>query len=124
MTIAIQEIFKKNLLEESAIAGLATINTKASDTALVELCYLRNWRLKTFSAEHLSTVAVPNPEEIITKATGTPSVAEAAAILAAVKNQGLDTKLLVAKQIFRLSGQPGTVTIAVAEEIFPTNQQL
>jgi len=109
---AIEEVFQKNLLYEKAIAGIATIDTKASDTDLLELCYLRHWVLKTFSAQKLSTVAVPHPSEIITKVTGTPSVAEAAAILAAVNNEGL----LVPKQIFRLSSQPGAITIAVAKE--------
>ncbi|MBD2450606.1 cobalamin biosynthesis protein [Nostoc sp. FACHB-152] len=112
--IAIQEVFQKNLLDESAIAGLATIDTKASENFLIELCRLRNWQFKIFSAQQLSTVEVPNPTEIITTAVGTPSVAEAAAILAASR---LDFDLLLPKQIFRLPGEPGVVTIAVAEEI-------
>lgn len=111
--LAIQEVFQKNLLNERAIAGLATIDTKASEAALLELCRLSNWQFKTFSAQKLSTVAVPNPAEIITTAVGTPSVAEAAAILAASR---LDLELLLPKKIFRLPGQPGVVTIAVAEQ--------
>jgi len=111
--IAIQEIFQKNLLNETAIAGLATIDTKASAACLLELCSLRNWQCKTFSAQKLSTVPVPNPKAIITTAVGTPSVAEAAAILAASR---LDFELLLPKNIFRLPDQPGIVTIAVAEE--------
>ncbi len=119
ITIAIAEVLQKNLLDERAIAGIATIDTKAFDTALVELCHLHNWLCRTFSPEKLSTVAVPNPSAIITKATGTPSVAEAAAILAATKNAGLGAKLLVPKCIFRLSEQSDAVTVAVAEEIEP-----
>lgn len=112
--IAIQEIFQKNLLDESAIAGLATIDTKASENFLIELCRLSNWQLKTFSAKQLSTVAVPNPAEIVSKAVGTPSIAEAAAILAASR---LDFELLVPKHIFRFPEEPGVVTIAIAEEM-------
>ncbi|MBE9209309.1 cobalamin biosynthesis protein [Nostoc sp. LEGE 06077] len=119
IAIAIEEVFQKNLLDERAIAGIATIDTKASDSALVELCYLRNWLLQTFSAEKLSTITVPNPSATITRATGTPSVAEAAAILAAAKKGGLEAELLVPKNIFRLSGLPGVVTVAVAEELQP-----
>ncbi|WP_103125261.1 cobalamin biosynthesis protein [Nostoc cycadae] len=119
MAIAIEEVFQKNLLDESAIAGIATIDTKALDIALGEICQLRNWLLQTFSAKELATVAVPNPSAIITKATGTPSVAEAAAILAAAKNVQLGAKLLVPKNIFRLSALPGVVTVAVAEAMQP-----
>ncbi|MBD2496801.1 cobalamin biosynthesis protein [Nostoc sp. FACHB-280] len=116
MVIAIEQVFKKYLLDESAIAGIATIDTKASDTALIEICHHRHWLLQTFSAAKLSTVLVPNPSTIITKATGTPSVAEAAAILAA-DNAKLGAKLLVPKNIVRLSELPGVVTVAVAKEL-------
>ncbi|MBD2455715.1 cobalamin biosynthesis protein [Nostoc sp. FACHB-87] len=116
MVIAIEQVFQKYLLDESAIAGIATIDTKASDTALIEICHQRHWLLQTFSAAKLSTVIVPNPSAIITTATGTPSVAEAAAILAA-DNAKLGAKLLVPKNIFRLSELPGVVTVAVAQEI-------
>ncbi len=120
---AIEQVFKENQLEPSAIAGFATIETKASEFGLVELCRLGNLPLKTFAASILSTVCVPNPTKITKKKVGTPSVAEAAAILAAssftpsvVGKQKLEVKLLVPKQTFRLQGQPGTVTIAVAQE--------
>jgi cobalamin biosynthesis protein CbiG len=111
---AIEKVFQDNLLDESAIAGLATIDTKASENFLIELCHLHNWQFKIFSAKQLSTVEVPNPAEIVSQAVGTPSIAEAAAILAASR---LDFELLLPKHIFRLPGEPGVVTIAVAKEI-------
>ncbi|HYW20632.1 MAG TPA: cobalamin biosynthesis protein [Nodularia sp. (in: cyanobacteria)] len=118
---AIQKVFQENQLNENAIAGLATIDTKASEVGLIELCRLRSFSLKIFSADILSTVSVPNPAEIAAKTVGTPSVAEAAAILAAsnitpslTEKQELKISLLVPKQIFRLEGKPGAVTIAVA----------
>jgi len=117
---AIQKVFQENQLNENAIAGLATIDTKASEVGLIELCRLRSFSLKIFSADILSTVSVPNPAEIAAKTVGTPSVAEAAAILAAsnitpslTRKQELKISLLVPKQIFRLEGKPGAVTIAV-----------
>ncbi len=120
---AIQQVFKENQLDQSAIAGFATIKTKASEFGLVELCRLGNLPLKTFAAPILSTVCVPNPAKVINEKVGTSSVAEAAAILAAssstadvVGKQRLEVRLLVPKQIFRLQGQPGTVTIAIAQE--------
>lgn len=118
---AIQQVFQENQLNENAIAGLATINNKASEVGLIELCRLRNFPLKIFTADILSTVSVPNPSKIAEKTVGTPSVAEAAAILAAshitsslTKNQEREIRLLVPKRIFRLEGEPGAVTIAVA----------
>ncbi|MDF2388234.1 cobalamin biosynthesis protein [Nostoc ellipsosporum NOK] len=128
METAIERVFQENQLNQTAIAGFATINTKASEVALVELCRLRGLPLKTFTAEMLSTVCVPNPAKIIETQVGTPSVAEAAAILAAShanlydssKLPLLSTKFqvmfLVPKQIFRLKGQPGVVTLAVTQQ--------
>ncbi|MEA5505667.1 cobalamin biosynthesis protein [Halotia wernerae UHCC 0503] len=120
---AIQQVFGENQLDQSAIAGFATIESKASEVGLVELCHLRNLPLKTFAAAILSTVCVPNPAIITNQKVSTPSVAEAAAILAAssftpsvVEKQKLEGRLLVAKQIFRLQREPGTVTVAVAQE--------
>jgi cobalamin biosynthesis protein CbiG len=49
----------------------------------LEFCNLEKLPLKTFSAELLNNVFVPNPNNTITKLVGTSSVAEASAILAA-----------------------------------------
>ena len=123
---AIEQVFRENQLFPSAIAGIATIDTKASEVGLVELCNLRNWPLKTFSAKILSSVCVPNPATITEHKVGTPSVAEAAAILAASQltsltvfpfpnMEKLQVRLLVTKKNFQLQGQPGAVTLAVAQ---------
>ncbi|MCC5652433.1 cobalamin biosynthesis protein [Nostoc sp. XA013] len=123
---AIEQAFGENQLCQSAIAGIATIDTKASEVGLIELCNLRNLPLKTFSAQILRSVCVPNPATITDHKVGTPSVAEAAAILAATQiplltashfynTEALGVKFLVPKQIFQLKGQPGAVTLAVAQ---------
>ncbi|MEH2160072.1 MAG: cobalamin biosynthesis protein [Nostoc sp.] len=119
---AIEQAFRENQLSQSAIAGIATIDTKASEVGLVELCCLRNLPLKTFSAQILRSVCVPNPATITDHKVGTPSVAEAAAILAANltaspfnSTEVLEVKLLLPKQIFQLQGQPRAVTLAVAQ---------
>ena len=125
---AIEQIFRENQLFQSAIAGLATIDTKASEVGLIELCNLRNFPLKTFSAQILRSVCVPNPATITDDKVGTPSVAEAAAILAATQipllaaspfttTEALGVKFLVPKQIFQLKGQPGAVTLAVTQAL-------
>jgi|GEM_PF-525039 len=79
---AIKQVCRAYHLAESAIAGIATIDTKAGEVGLLELCQARNWPLKTFGADILSSVEVPNPSNIVVKQVGTPSVAEAAALCA------------------------------------------
>ena len=79
---AIQSVCRSYHLAESAIAGIATIDAKSGEIGLLELCRSRNWPLKTFAADVLSSVEVPNPSDVAAKSVGTPSVAEAAAICA------------------------------------------
>ncbi|MFN6539123.1 MAG: cobalamin biosynthesis protein [Nostoc sp. EkiNYC01] len=129
----IEKVFEENQLCESAIAGIATIDTKALEVGLLEFCNLRNLPLKTFCAEVLSSIWVPNPSTIANQQVGTASVAEAAAILAASQlklsftdslsfdTEQLGVKFLVPKQIFQSKGQPGAVTLAVAQAANFTN---
>ncbi len=116
---AIGQVCQSHHLAEQAIAGIATIDIKADEVGLVELCRERNWPLRTFPAEVLRSVNVPNPSDVVDKEVGTPSVAEAAALVAANGNSHLGTQSLaplrVAKQIFRSEGQPGAVTVAIAQ---------
>ncbi len=81
-------------LAVEAIAGVGTIDIKADEEGIIELCHSYHWPFKTFPAEELSQVQVPTPSPIVNKEVGTPSVAEAAALLAAGVNY-----LLVPKQI-------------------------
>lgn len=114
---AIEKIFQQYQLVNHAIAGIASIDTKASEFGLREFCRVHNFPLKTFTAEMLAGVCVPNPRKMITETVGTPSVAEASALIAA-SQMNSEVKLLVPKQIFRLPGEVGAVTLAVAEVIY------
>ena len=114
--VAIEQVLHNYQLPEIAIAGCATIDFKASEPGLIEFCRRYNLPLKTFPAEVLSSVAVPHPTTAIAKVVGTPSVAEASAILAAT-HPNLLVKLVVPKQIVRLPQEAGAVTIAVAQGI-------
>ncbi len=132
---AIQNVCRSYHLAEGAIAGIATIDIKAGELGLLELCRSRNWPLKTFAADILSSVEVPNPSNLVAKAVGTPSVAEAAALCAIAQistaHQHQETQisinhlrlsaficgshpLLVPKKIFRSDKKLGSVTVAVA----------
>jgi cobalt-precorrin 5A hydrolase / precorrin-3B C17-methyltransferase len=105
---AIDETCKTYHLATEAIAGIASINLKADEPGIIELCQRRNLILKTFDAEQLNQVDVPTPSEVVQQEVGTPSVAEAAAILAG-------QNLIVAKQIFKSKTQSGAVTVAIAQ---------
>ena len=113
---AIEQVCRRFHLAQSAIAGIATIDLKADEAGILELCRDRHFPLKTFSAEALSQVDVPTPSQVVAQEVGTPSVAEAAALLAIPLSPfPLPPSLLVPKQIFRLDGEPGAVTVAIAQ---------
>lgn len=65
------------------VAAAASIDLKANETGLLELAASRGWRLAFYPAARLATVVVPNPSATVLRHTGTPSVSEAAALLAA-----------------------------------------
>lgn len=115
---AVRQVFQANHLAVDAIAGVATIDLKADEVGLVELC--RDWQipLRCFSSEQLKDIPVPTPSAIVAAEVGTPSVAEAAAILAATHPPiaaSSSESLRVKKQIFRAADSAGAVTIAVAQ---------
>ena len=126
---AIEQTCLKHHLAEAAIAGLATLDLKANEVGLLELCAECDWPLRCFKANQLKDVAVPNPSEVVQRAVGTPSVAEASAILAAGEqgqaggerreergeSQAFTPRLIAQKQVFRRDDQPGAVTVAIAE---------
>jgi cobalt-precorrin 5A hydrolase/precorrin-3B C17-methyltransferase len=68
-------------LSPLSVTAAATVDAKSSEHGLVEACRRRGWPLATFAPERLAQVDVPNPSEEPRKAVGTPSVAEAAALL-------------------------------------------
>ncbi|GAB4428153.1 MAG: precorrin-3B C(17)-methyltransferase [Cyanobacteria bacterium J069] len=84
---AISQTLQRHHLAVGAIAGLATLDLKADEAGLLEYCSDRQLPLLTFSAEALRTVPVPTPSAVVESEVGTPSVAEAAAILAS-RGQG------------------------------------
>lgn len=119
---AIQQALQTESLAEAAIAGIATLDLKADERGLVELCQQRQWPLRTFTPEELRLISVPHPSAVVEKEVGTPSVAEAAALKVAGVEQ-----LRVTKQIYRSPIQSSTatdsprigqaVTIAIAESL-------
>ena len=93
------------------VDGMATIDKKSDEAALLQLAEAHGWKCHYFSAEQLAKVEVPNPSDVVMKYMGTPAVAEAAAILAA--GATMDA-LLIEKYKYR--GRDGkNATISVVE---------
>lgn len=97
------------LLREQ-VRVLATIEAKRDELALIELAAQSGWPLQFFSVAELAAVPVPNPSLTVLRYMGTPSVSEAAALLAA---QATVDQLIVEK--FKYKGDDGrNATVSIA----------
>ncbi|WP_157867331.1 precorrin-3B C(17)-methyltransferase [Gloeothece citriformis] len=114
---AIEEVFQRYHLATEAIAGLGTIEIKGDEIGLLEYIEQKQYPFKTFSAEVLKSINVPNPSTVVDQEVGTPSVAEASALCAA-KTHFSSTEnpvLIVPKQIIKSDSESGAVTVAIAQ---------
>jgi cobalt-precorrin 5A hydrolase/precorrin-3B C17-methyltransferase len=68
-------------LSPLSVRHLGTADVKADEDGLQAAAAQRGWRVVTHPAERLAAVPVPNPSEVVRRAIGTPSVAEAAALI-------------------------------------------
>ena len=118
---AIREALSEAGLASEAVAGLASIDRKADETALQSLTGSKQWPFRTYKADVLHGVAVPSPSDVVLKEMGTASVAEASALLAA----GEGGQLRLSKRIVHANTEPpdcqeqGAVTVAIAEAARP-----
>ncbi len=90
-------------LPDTAVSAVATVESRADHPALADL----PWPVVSYPAEVLAVVVVPDPRSRVSEALGTPSVAEAAALLAA----GPGAELVVPKR------RADAVTVAVARTL-------
>ncbi|MER7929084.1 precorrin-3B C(17)-methyltransferase [Streptomyces sp. NPDC096057] len=98
-------------LSLASVARLATVDAKSGEPGIVEAARRLGVPLVTYSAEELAAVDVPNPSGAPLAAVGTPSVAEAAALV----DGG---ELLVPKRKSeRADGQPAMATCAVVRRV-------
>ncbi len=68
-------------LSRDSVTALATVDAKATEEGIVAAARQGGWPLHSYPAGQLATVEVPNPGEAALAAVGTPSVAEAAALI-------------------------------------------
>jgi len=80
---ALQQALQKIGAHEMQIRHIATIDLKADEVAFIALAQQLNLVLECYSATQLASVPVANPSMTVLKFVGTPSVSEAAALLAA-----------------------------------------
>lgn len=94
------------------VAAAASIALKRDEAAFLALAQEQGWPLHFYEAEELAAVPVPNPSETVRRYTGTPSVSEAAALLAAGPDAPMSA-LVVEKYKHRgADGRNATVSIA------------
>ncbi|HEV7757502.1 MAG TPA: precorrin-3B C(17)-methyltransferase [Acidimicrobiales bacterium] len=96
-------------LSPEAIGLVASVDLKRTEPGIVALADRHAVELRTFPADVLATIHVPTPSTVVEAAVGTPSVAEAAALLAA----GPGAELVVTKQ------RSTEATVAVARRARP-----
>jgi len=115
---AVAEALSAAGFEAAQVQAVASITLKADEVGLLEFAATQGWTLRFYSPEQLATVSVPNPSETVRRYTGTPSVAEAAALLAAGAEQ---SQLIVEKHKLRgPDGHNATVSVArIAENMKP-----
>jgi len=94
-------------LSPRSVVHLATVDAKAEEAGILEAAAARGWTVVTHPAATLAEVAVPHPSSVVEAAVGTPSVAEAAALL-----EG--GELLVGKRSLDPPDRPAQATVAVA----------
>ncbi|EPR35390.1 cobalamin (vitamin B12) biosynthesis CbiG protein [Alkalidesulfovibrio alkalitolerans DSM 16529] len=80
--------------DERAVGGLASIDLKADEPGLTEAARTLGAPLTFYDAARLSRVAAPNPSARVEQATGSASVAEAAALLLAQATELLCEKTI------------------------------
>ncbi|WP_225100794.1 precorrin-3B C(17)-methyltransferase [Streptomyces sp. CoH27] len=103
----VEETLAQAGLSVTSVAELATVDAKSAEPGIVAAAERLGVPLVTYSAEELAAVEVPNPSDAPLAAVGTPSVAEAAALVRG-------GELLVPKRkSVRADGRPAMATCAV-----------
>ncbi|MFE6910268.1 Rv2231c family pyridoxal phosphate-dependent protein CobC [Streptomyces erythrochromogenes] len=78
----VEETLRGSGLSAESVTALATVDVKAAEPGIAGAAERFGVPLLGYPADRLAAVAVPHPSEAVRAATGTPSVAEAAALVA------------------------------------------
>ncbi|MEU9307720.1 precorrin-3B C(17)-methyltransferase [Streptomyces sp. NPDC048256] len=103
----VEGVLREAGLSVRSLAELATVEAKADEPGIVGAAWRLGVPVVTYSAEELAGVEVPNPSDAPLTAVGTPSVAEAAALI------GGGELLVPKRKSERVDGRPAMATCAV-----------
>ena len=78
---AVDAVLPAGRLDVRPDVRLATLDTRADEPGLVEAAARRGWRVDAYPSSVLAAVRVPSPSARVAELVGTPSVAEAAALV-------------------------------------------
>jgi cobalt-precorrin 5A hydrolase len=102
-----------NAVPEQVVVA-ASITLKMDEAALLALAQVHDWPLHFYPPEQLAAVPVPNPSETVRRYTGTPSVSEAAALLAA--GPGAPASALVVEKYKHRGADGRNATVSIARK--------
>jgi cobalamin biosynthesis protein CbiG len=125
----VQGVLAAAKLSAGAVAALATVQARAEEPGLLTAARKLGLPLVAYDARTLARVRVPHPSDFSRTAVGTPSVAEAAALLASGGGSGATVRggapvLVVPKTKARTApGTPVRATAAVAAIAVPGREQ-
>ena len=95
--------------------GADTVVGRITRPGLLALVDERGWPMRFYTPAELAVVPVPNPSETVLRYTGTPSVSEAAALLAAGGGQQPAPMSALVVEKHRLRGPDGrNATVSIA----------
>ncbi|MEU0525816.1 precorrin-3B C(17)-methyltransferase [Streptomyces niveus] len=104
----VRDVLRDAGLSPLSVVELATVDAKADEPGIVGAAGRLGVPVRTYPADVLAAVTVPNPSDAPLAAVGTPSVAEAAALAA-----GRGGELLVPKRKSSPEGRAAMATCAV-----------
>lgn len=111
---AVQAALAQAGAQPQQVVAAASIVLKKDEAALLALAEELGWPLHFYEAAALAQVDVPHPSETVRRYTGTPSVSEAAALLAAGPTTPM-TALVVEKHKHR-GADDRNVTVSIARK--------
>ncbi|ABM62112.1 cobalamin biosynthesis protein [Halorhodospira halophila] len=114
VTAAVSAALAEAGLCAADVVALASIDLKRDEPALHALARVHGWPLVFYPATQLAAIPVPHPSEVVRHHTGTPAVAEAAALCRAHADSA---DLIIEKRRWRgEDGRNATVSIARLNE--------
>jgi len=108
---AITQALQSKQLNKNDISQFASIDKKHDEVAFLALAEKYQCPFSFYPAEALAQVDVPSPSAVVLKYMGTPSVSEAAALLAA--NTTMQNLIVEKSKLRGADGKNATVSIVI-----------